>query len=98
VQKAVALPTGKYRAQPTGLDFSPDGTIAAMLTYGDVWLFRRRAGQSWAEAFASEPQRLPPHGLMQAEAVCFSRDGHALYVSSEGRAAPLLRYDLARLR
>jgi hypothetical protein len=98
VQKALALPTGKYRAQPTGLDFSPDGTIAAMLTYGDVWLFRRPAGQSWTDAFASEPQRLPPHGLMQAEAVCFSRDGRALYVSSEGRTAPLLRYDLTRLR
>jgi hypothetical protein len=98
VQKTIALPTGKYRAQPTGLDFSPDGTIAAVLTYGDVWLFRRPAGQSWTDAFTSEPQRLPPHGLMQAEAICFSHDGHALYVSSEGRAAPLLRYDLTRLR
>ena len=98
VQKSIAAPTGKYCAQPTGLDFSPDEATAALLTYGDVWLFHRDAGQTWTEAFASEPQRLPPHGLMQAEAICFSRDGHALYVGTEGRRAPLLRYDLSRLR
>lgn len=92
-QKLIPAPTGRYRPSPTGMDFSPDGMQAALLTYGDVWLYRRAPGQSWTEAFGAQPRRLEAHGLMQAEAISFSRDGRSLYVGSEGEGSSLLRYD-----
>lgn len=92
-QKLIPAPTGRYRPSPTSMDFAPDGRSVALLTYGDVWIYSRSEGQSWAEAFAHAPQRLEPHGLQQAEAICFSRDGRSLFVGSEGEGSPLLRYD-----
>ncbi|HEY0947405.1 MAG TPA: hypothetical protein VGD81_19130 [Opitutaceae bacterium] len=91
-QRLVPLPTSRYRAEPTALDFAPDGSAAVVLTYGDAWLFRRAPGQSWAAALAGRPEALPPHKLWQAEAACFTRDGRAIIVTSEGAGAPLLRY------
>ncbi len=94
-EKLSALPTGRYRAEPTALDFAPDGSAAVVLTYGDVWLFRRAPSQSWTDAFAApQPGRLAPHGLLQAEAACFSRDGRTLFVTGELPGAALVRYDL----
>jgi hypothetical protein len=91
-QRLQPVATGRYRASVTGLDFSADGRLAAVLTYGDVLVFERRAGEGWAAAFARRPERLGPPGLRQAEAVCFAADGRTLYVSSEGGNAPVLRY------
>jgi sugar lactone lactonase YvrE len=75
------------------MDFSADGSAAAVLTYGHVLLFPRKDGETWAAALAREPVRLPPHNLTQAEATCFSADGRAVYVASE-KTRNLLRYDL----
>lgn len=94
VQSLLPLPTGRFRGQPTGMDFSADGRMAVVLTYGDVLLYRRRDGESWFATLAREPVVLPPHKLGQAEAVCFSRDGKRIFVTEEGRGAALLRYDL----
>jgi hypothetical protein len=85
---------GPYASQNTGLAIRPDGKLAAVLTYGRVFLFPRGAGQSWRDAFAAKPQRLPRHGLPQAEGICFSKDGQSLLVVSEGRGAPVLRYGI----
>jgi hypothetical protein len=94
-QKLLPLPTGKYRAEPTAMDFSSDGSAAVVLTYAGVWLFRRAPGQSWAEAFAApQPERLAPHELLQAEAVGFSRDGRAIFATGELSGASLVRYEL----
>ena len=90
----VPTPSGHLRSQPTSLDLSPDGRTAAVLTYGDIWLYQRRGDEPWGVTFARRPQRLPSHGLTQAEAVAFSRDGRELLVTSEGAHAPLLRYAL----
>lgn len=92
-QNLIPAPTGRYRPSPTGMDFSSDGTRAVLLTYGDVWIYTRAPGKSWAEAFASPAKRLEPHGLMQAEAVCFSRDGRSIFVGGEGTGSAMLRYD-----
>lgn len=93
-QRLLPLPNSRYRAEPTALDFAADGSAAVVLTYGDTWLFRRRAGQTWAAALAGKPEALAPNELWQAEAACFTRDSHAVFVTSEGAGAPLLRYDL----
>ena len=73
------------------MDFSPDGRLALVLTYGDVLLFPRTAGESWADALVKEPVKLGGHQLPQAEGVCFSRDGRSIFVCSE-MTMKMLRY------
>jgi len=93
-QKLFPTPTGRYRAQPTAMDIASDRRSAAVLTYGDVLFFARRPGERWSDAFSRAPEILAPHGLPQAEALCFSRDGHSLYVTGELKTPLLLRYKL----
>jgi hypothetical protein len=93
-QKLNPLPTGRYRAEPTALDFAPDGSAAVVLTYGEAWLFRRALGQSWADALAAKGETLAPHGLLQGEAVCFGRDGRTIFATGELPGASLVRYEL----
>jgi len=84
---------GRYRAMPTGLDISPDGRFAAVITYRDAYLFTRRAGESWAATFARAPQRIPLPPMRQAEAIAFGADGRTLFATGERRPAPLFRFD-----
>jgi hypothetical protein len=93
-QKLFPTPTGRYRAEPTAMDIAPDRSTAAVLTYGDVLLFPRRPGERWADAFSRAPEILAPHGLPQAEALCYSQDGRSLYVTGELKSPLLLRYKL----
>ena len=83
-----------YGAQPTGLDLSADGTLAAVVTYVGVFVFPRNRQESWAEAFARKPVLLPRHGLWHAESIAFSRDGKKLFVASEGARSPIVTYRL----
>ena len=78
----------------TGMDISPDGRWAAVLTYTDIRLFPRTGQQTWAQALARRPMvvALPP--IYQPEALCFGRDGRMLYVSSEGSPMPLVSYEM----
>jgi len=92
MQTLLPLPSGKYRDEPTGMDFAPDGSAAVVVTYGDVCLFPRNPGETWAAALTRKPQLLPPHGLTQAEAVAFAQDSRTIYVTSEGAGATILRY------
>jgi hypothetical protein len=94
-QRAVPIATGRWRANTTGMDISADARRAVVLTYGDVLLFARKPGETWATAMARKPVILPPHGLAQAEAVCFSPDGRSIFVTEEKLHTQLLRYDLA---
>jgi hypothetical protein len=96
-QRAFPVATGRYRGNPTAMDISADGLRAAVLTYGDVLLFQRRPGETWATALSRRPVLLPPHGLEQAEALCFSADGRSLFVTEEKLHTALLRYDLLPL-
>lgn len=92
---SVKSPTGDLFAfsnQPTGLDISADGSLAAVVTYYGVFLFPRSPAESWAEAFSKKPVALPPHRLGQAESVAFSKDGKTIFAVSEGRASPIARY------
>lgn len=94
-QRTLKIPTGLYRGHPTALDFAPDGSAALVLTYGDVLLFPRTAGETWAAALARRPRRLPPHRQIQAEAAGFAADGNTVFVGSE-LTAKLLRYERRR--
>jgi hypothetical protein len=89
---AAGVPPVPFGTQPTGLDLSPDGKMAAVVTYFRVFLFSRAEGESWKTAFARKPVALEPHRLRQAESVGFSRDGKELFAVSEGAKSPLVRY------
>jgi hypothetical protein len=71
---AVDSPVGNsipFGNQPTALDFSPDRSQAAVVTYYGAFLFARTKNETWAEAFAKKPLSLGPHGLPQAESIAF---------------------------
>ena len=42
---------GMWVSQPTGMDISPDGRMAAVITYRSLYLFRRAEGETWLDAF-----------------------------------------------
>jgi hypothetical protein len=50
--------------------------------------------EDWSKAFTRTPQTLSFTALLQQEAICFTRDGQSVYVSSEGQSAPLLYINL----
>jgi len=85
---------GLWVSQPTGMDISPDGRLAAVLTYRSLYLFRRGEAEGWVDALQGQPvEYVGPPGTHD-EAVCFSLDGRSIYVTTEGRPAPLYRLDL----
>jgi hypothetical protein len=87
---------GAWVSQPTGMDISPDGRVAAVITYRSLYVFRREEGETWAKAFKRTPQEfVGPPGLHD-EAVAFSPDGKSVYVTTERRPAPVHRLDLVR--
>jgi hypothetical protein len=67
----------------TGAALSADGTVAAVRTYTDAWLFPVSADDLVA-AFNQPPVRVPLPGEPQGEAVAFEPDG-ALLSGSETR-------------
>lgn len=87
------FPAARLGGSPTGFDIDSSGTLAALLTYRDVWLFERAPGESWARALARKPRRLALPPMAQAEAVGFERHGRTILVSGERLPAPLLRFD-----
>ncbi len=89
---APALSFLPYRNQPTGLDISADGSMAAVTTYYGVFLFPKMKGQGWGEAFAAQPAWRGSHKLSQAESVAFSKDGKTIFCVSEGRNSPIVRF------
>jgi len=86
---------GLWVSQPTGMDISPDGRMAAVITYRSLYLFRREASESWAEAFGRAPEEFAGPPGTHDEAVGFSLDGRSIFVTAEGRPAPLFRLDLS---
>ena len=85
---------GMWVSQPTGMDISPDGRQAAVITYRSLYLFERVGDESWIEAFQRAPEEIIGPPGSQDEAVGFSADGRAVFVTSEGHPAPLYRLDL----
>jgi len=85
---------GLWVSQPTGMDISPDGRLAAVLTYRSLYLFRREGAENWTDAFQRQPVEIIGPPGAHDEAVTFSPDGRSVYVTTEKRPAPLYRLDL----
>jgi hypothetical protein len=78
------------------MDISTNGRFAAVITYRSLYLYQRKADQSWSQAFRSAPvEILGPPGLYD-EGVGFSPDQESVIVAAEGSAAPLHRLELSR--
>jgi hypothetical protein len=92
-ERQARFPAARFGGSPTGMDIDEDGHRAIVLTYRDVWLFKRRQQETWKQAFAHSPQRLPLPPLAQAEAIGFDRQGRSFLVSGERLPAPLLRFE-----
>lgn len=87
---------GRFRAQVSGGDLSPDGRTLAVLNYQALYLYRRDPGAPWGPALA-RPQRLDFAWMPQAEAVAFGLDGQSLWVAGEQPPSPLVRFRAAPL-
>jgi hypothetical protein len=87
---AAAVP---YHWQPTGMDIAADGSAVVILTYADVYYYPRRPAETWPEALARAPRPLGMPLVPIAEAVAFDERGRSLFITAEGRHAPLLRFD-----
>ncbi len=85
---------GFLGSKATALDISADGQWAAVLTYTDVRLFKRKGKEPWKAAFVRKPQVIALPKIYQPEALCFSADSQSLYVSSEESPTPIVRFNL----
>lgn len=65
-RRMLPVPSGAYRAQPTGMDFAADGSAAVITTYGEVLLYPKNDDESWARALSRPGRVLASHGLYQA--------------------------------
>lgn len=73
----------------TGMDISPDGRRAIIVTYVGAYEFVRRRYETWKSAFARPPRILEVPQRRQGEAICFAADGRSLVLTSEGRDQPM---------
>ena len=89
-----AVFTKDWHWQPTGMDLSPNGRLAVILTYRGVYLYRLEPGNSLYESLSGQAYGFGLGNFREAVSVAFSADGGAIYVTLEGRHAPLLRIDI----
>ena len=93
-----ALARLDWHWQPTAMDISASGNAAVILTYRGIYLYQRTNNQSWFNALQGEPEKIEMSGVKEAEAVAFSADGAAVFVTTEKRHAPLLRFEIRENR
>jgi hypothetical protein len=75
----------------TGMDISPDGKRAVIVTYLLALEYPREETETWAQAFAKEPRIIQVPPRTQGEAICYGLDSRTLYLTSEQLPAPLFK-------
>ncbi|MGH8107987.1 MAG: hypothetical protein ACREO1_04600 [Arenimonas sp.] len=83
---------GRYRSQVTAADLSPTGRVLIVMNYHAVYFYVRDANGSWKTALSTKPYSFSFPWLPQAEAITFNNEGTAIYIGSEQRPVPILRY------
>lgn len=83
-----------YALTPTALAISADGLTAAIVSYEDARIYRRRAGQPWIELFSRPAATVPLPPFAGIEAAALSADGRTLWIGSEGRPGQWARLAL----
>ena len=84
----------RYVRSPTALAISADGLTAAIVSYEDARIYRRRAGESWIERFREPVAPLALPGIDGIEAATLSADGRTLWLGSEGEPGHWVRIAL----
>jgi hypothetical protein len=72
----------------TGMDVSPNGRRAVLVTYAGAYEFVRKASEDWAEALAREPREIEMPARIQGESIYYGAEGKKLYLTSEKTPAP----------
>lgn len=80
----------RLRSQVTAAGISPQRDAIAVLTYGNLLVYPRHGGQSWAQAVTQPPLVVPMTLLPQPEAVTFSHSGQGILATGEFSPAPVL--------
>jgi hypothetical protein len=89
-----AVFTKDWHWQPTAMDLSPDGQLAVILTYRGVYVYHLDPGRSLYESLSGQAYGFGLGSFRNAESVAFSADSNSIFVTLEGRHAPLLRIDI----
>ncbi|WP_242164671.1 hypothetical protein [Lysobacter sp. M15] len=80
----------RLHGQVTSADLSPDARTLAVMTYGDLVLYRRHGtSESWTKATRRRPELRALPWIPQAEAVAWSAGGRGLFATGEFSPAPL---------
>ena len=72
---------GAYSSMPTAFDIH--GRDAVVVTYKEAYLYRRKVGENWAEAFSGIPDRIRLPYISGLESVAFGSRGRYFYVTGE---------------
>ena len=86
--------TKDWHWQPTAMDLSPDGTLAVILTYRAIYVYRLDPAKSLYDNLNGLAYSLGIGNFPNAESVAFSANSESIFVTVEGRRAPLLRIDI----
>jgi hypothetical protein len=87
-----------YSNMPTAMDISADDSMAAVLTYSSAYLYLKKNGDSWLEAFSHKPKRIDFPILNQGEAIGFDQSGENIYITTEKTLAPILKIDVSKYK
>ncbi len=86
---------GTFTKLATGGDFSGDGMKLVVTTYTQTYEWKLNAPFGVSDLAKIKPVIRDLPRLKQCESVCYSADGTQIFVSSEGKNAPLWKFDSA---
>jgi hypothetical protein len=81
---------GKNRARPTAMSLLPDRSGIAVMTYRGAYLASLKGDRDWLQALNDALCPVASPSFNQAETIAADKHGR-LYLTSEGRDAPLVR-------
>lgn len=82
-----------FISQPTGFDISADGSEAVVITYRSLYRYQRRDDEDWLSAMQRKPEEVVGPPAVQNEAISYTVDGKAIYVTTEKRPSSIFRVE-----
>jgi len=80
-------------SQPTGFDISADGSEAVVITYRSLYRYQRNPEEDWLSAMQRKPEEVVGPPAVQNEAIAYTVDGKAIYVTTEKRPSSMYRVE-----
>lgn len=75
----------------TAMDIDDQNATAWILTYRGIYRLTQAGNSTWEQILTASPELVSRHSLAQAEALTYSPKSGSVFVTSEGRGAPVLR-------